>query len=229
MISLAITTYNRYEMTIESFSKVIDDERIGDIVILDDASTDGSYERLRDYFEGNEKVRVIRQVKNRGMSLNKKDAIGLAKYAWVLIFDSDNILDVNYLDALFAEPFYLTNVIYLPDGAMPQFPYQEFSGLFFDKKNVKKYLPVKYFEQALNTCNFFVHGPTYSRIYEENKSVLEVDTLWFNYLWLKAGYGFKFVKGMEYFHRVHEGSGWLRNPGLNIAKAEEIKKLIKDL
>lgn len=55
MLSLAITHYNRYEMVVESFAQVIDDVRLSEILIMDDCSTDGSYEKLRDHFKGNER------------------------------------------------------------------------------------------------------------------------------------------------------------------------------
>src|SRR4029079_8716889 len=126
-ISLAITTFNRFEMTVESFAQVLDDPRIDDIVVLDDCSTDGSYEKLVKHFKGVEKVRVIQQVKNRGMSLNKRDAIGYCKSSWVAIIDSDNIVGKDYIDkAHKIIPSHLT-CIFCPDFALPKFDYTGFS------------------------------------------------------------------------------------------------------
>lgn len=229
MISLAITTYNRYEMTIQSFAQVIDDPRISDIVILDDASTDGSYEKLRDYFVGNQKVRVIRQAENRGMMENKKDAIGLMNYSWGIILDSDNTFGVDYLDALFKEPFFITNCIYCPEWARPNFDYRAFSNITITRKNVNDFLPKPMFEQNLNTGNYFVHRDTYLKFYEYNKDIKETETLYFAYNWLKHGNAFKIVNGMQYDHLVHSNSGWLKNASYNIKKGEEIKQLIRDL
>jgi glycosyltransferase involved in cell wall biosynthesis len=39
-ISICIPTYNRVEMLFESFAKVIDNDNISEIVIVDDASID---------------------------------------------------------------------------------------------------------------------------------------------------------------------------------------------
>jgi len=102
-LSIAITTFNRLEFTIESFAQVLDDPRVDDIVILDDCSTDGSYEKLVKHFSGVEKVRVVRQAQNRGMSLNKRDAIAYAKNEWVAIIDSDNIIGKNYIESIFTK------------------------------------------------------------------------------------------------------------------------------
>lgn len=126
-LSLAITTYLRYEMTVESFAQVIDDPRIDDIVILDDCSTDGSYEKLRDHFAGNKKVRVIRQAQNRGMLVNKFHAVGYCKNEWVALIDSDNVIGKSYLDAIFSITVYpdllqlYKDTIYVPEFSKPTF------------------------------------------------------------------------------------------------------------
>lgn len=229
-LSLAITSYNRYDLTIESFAQVIDDARIDDIVILDDASTDGSYEKLRDHFAGNEKVRVIRQAQNRGMSLNKRDAIALAKNEWVIIFDSDNTLTRAYLDYL---QLFGTNLgakfILCPDNAKPEFSYKILRNEIIDSKSVSNLLSGEKGKQTnllLNTCNYVVNRTEYLKVYEHNANMLGTDTIWFNYLWLKSGNSFYVVPGMEYDHRVHQGSGFLKDVDYNMKQSEKIKNLI---
>lgn len=229
ILSLAITTMNRFEMTIESFAQVIDDPRIDDIVILDDCSTDGSYEKLRDYFKGNEKVRVIRQAQNRGMSLNKRDAIALSKNEWALIFDSDNILGKDYLDALerqiYKEGSFHQFCIYLPSFAKPNFDYRKYSCRTY---GVMQSPPVH--EEAancmMNTCNYVVNRNEYLRVYRHNPEMKGTDTIWFNYLWLKSANSFYVVPEMEYIHRVHEGSGFMSDVDYNMKQSEKIKKMI---
>lgn len=228
-LSLAITTYMRYEMTVESFAQVIDDPRIDDILILDDASTDGSYEKLKKHLEGNEKVRVIRQAQNRNMSLNKRDAIALSKNDWVIIFDSDNIISPKYLDAFYGQierdgrP--LDFCIYIPDFAKPQFDYRKFAGMTY---GVMKRPPVhdSMGNCMMNTANYIVNRQEYVKHYQYNAEHICSDTIWFNYNWWKAGNTFYVVPGMEYEHRVHPGSGFLQDAAYNMRKAEEVKKLI---
>jgi len=227
-ISLAVTTFNRFELTIKSFEKVLSDDRISEVVILDDHSTNGAYEGLRDYFEGSMKVKVIMQSNNRGMAVNKADAISFCKEEWVLILDSDNTIDVSFLDAI--EKLYLRpDTIYCPSFARPTFDYRTFSDIIFNRNNVKKYLDLPFFEQSLNTCNYLVYRRLYNSVFTKDESIKETDTLYFAYLWMRAGYSFHIVPGMEYDHLVHSGSGWLQNAAYNIQKAEEIKKLIRAL
>lgn len=231
-LSLAITTFNRFEYTVESFAQVIDDPRIDDIVLLDDHSTDGSYEKLRDHFAGNKKVRVIRQAQNRGMSLNKRDAIALSKNKWVIIFDSDNIISPKYLDAFYeqlerdgtAHHF----CIYMPDFAKPKFDYRRFAGMTY---GVMSRPPVHddMGNCLMNTANYIVNRNEYVRVYEYNAEHIASDTIWFNYNWYKAGNTFYVVPGMEYFHRIHPGSGFLQDADYNMKKSAEVRKLIMQL
>lgn len=233
-LSLAITTFNRFEYTIESFAQVIDDPRIDDIVILDDCSTDGSYEKLRDHFSGNGKVGVIRQASNRNMSLNKRDAIALSKNEWVIIFDSDNVIEKDYLDALQVQwdwelkPGTTKHCIYCPSFAKPQFDYRKFQN---QKFGGVKPVPAHddTFNCLLNTANYVVNRNEYLRVYEHNPEMKGTDTVWFNYLWLIAGNHFYVVPDMEYQHRIHSGSGFLQDADYNMKKSAEVRKLIMQL
>lgn len=230
-LSLAITTYNRYEMTVESFAQVIDDPRIDDIVILDDCSTDGSYEKLFFHFRDNYKVRVIKQAQNRGMLLNKAHAVAYAKNPWVILWDSDNIIGETYLYAYFDYSVYgemqlYPDTIYMPEYAKPQFDYRQFSGKKFNRHNSIDLIKDKMGNCLLNTCNYLVHRDTYGKVFEENPEMKGTDTLWFNYLWLKSGYSFYVVPGMQYFHRQHDGSTWLQHAEYNMKKAAELNRKI---
>ncbi len=223
-INLCLTSYNRFDLTVKSFEQVIDDERIGDILILDDCSTDGSFEKLSEYFDNHYKVRVVQQAKNRGMSVNKMMALALSKYPFAIILDSDNIIDTSYLNAI---PESLdVEMIYMPEFASPNFDYTKFAGMVIDKSNIKEFISDPIGNVCGNTCNYLVNPDKYIEVYQEDQSVKETDTLHFLYLWLKAGYKFTIVKGMQYFHRVHDQSGWLQNADYNLAKGEEIRNKI---
>lgn len=227
-LSLAITSFNRYEMTVESFAQVIDDPRIDDIVILDDCSTDGSFEKLVEHFKGNEKVRVIRQAQNRGMSINKLHAILYAHHSWVIILDSDNIIEPGYLDALEKMPFDEYTIL-CPVFAKPQFDFRKFSGKTFDLSSAPKAMADDSFNMAMNCCNYVVNKAHYKNAHDHQYGHVATDTVWFNYNWLKYGGKFHFVPGMEYFHRVHPGSGFLQDADYNMKKAGEVRKLIMAL
>jgi len=227
-LSLCLTTFNRFHLTIESFAQIINDSRIDDIVILDDASTDGSFEKLVEHYKDILKVRMIRQAQNRGMSMNKRDAIGYAKNEWCVILDSDNVIGPDYLDAIEKTMLY-GDTIYCPSFAMPEFDYRRYESFTVKKGDAAKLIREDMFNTCMNTCNCLVHRDTYLQTYRHNPAHIASDTIWHAYNHLKAGGSFYIVPGMQYFHRVHKGSGFLENAGHNMRMAQAVRELIMQL
>jgi len=224
-LSLAITNYNRYELTIKSFEKVLNNDRIGDILILDDASTDGSFEKLNEYFKDEPKVRLVQQVRNRGMQRNKRDAVAYSYNDWVILLDSDNELTEHYIEHIpeVLEP----KCIYMPSWAMPRFDYRQFQNILFDSDSVKQFIGVPFFGACLNTCNYVCHKETYINAFEYDSEILEADTINHLYNHLKKGGTFTVVEDMWYNHLVHDESGFMKNVHKNMADAMSLEKKIK--
>lgn len=241
-LSLCITTYNRPELTIKAFEKVYADPRIDEIVIVDDCSSSSNWHILQSAISNADsirfergKIRLHRNKQNLGMSRNKARAIELAKNEWCILFDSDNVLDVDYIDALYSIfPEDLDNlrpnIIYCPDFARPQFDYRKLSGRAFTPAMVKyEIAKSNELNMAMNTCNYVVNREKYLEAYKYDARHIASDTIWFNYNWLKAGNYFYFVPGMQYEHLVHDGSGFMQDAAGNMARAEEVRKLIMQL
>jgi len=251
-LSLCITTYNRYEMTVESFAQVLNDDRIDDIVIMDDCSTDGSLEKLAKHFKDyQDKVFVCTQPENIGMSRNKRDAIARASNEWCIILDSDNIIAPDYLDAFYnfavgggimAGAFNRINdiekFIFCPDFAKPNFDYRAFkcgntnigirSGIYSAQECAHEARDNE-FNCLLNTCNYIVNRDFYLKIYQYNPDHIASDTIWHNYNHLRNGGLLCVVPNMQYFHRVHDGSGFKQDIARNMQNAEEVRRLIQQL
>lgn len=225
--TLAITVYNRYELLLESFAEVVNDPRIDEILIVDDCSKASYWNRIRDLDKFNPKIRVIRQAENRGMMMNKRDAIGYAKNEWVIIFDSDNIIKPDYLDAIPGELF--KPFIYAPDFAWPSFDYRKFDGQEITAVNAAEFVADPVGNMCLNTCNYLVNRDEYLKAYVHWPHMKGTDTIAFAYHWLKAGNAFYITPGMTYFHRVHKESGFMEHAAYNMKRAAEIKTLIERL
>lgn len=234
-VSLCITTFNRPNLCIESFIDVIGDERIDEIIIMDDAGTWYNYQtlvglvRLVSFY--NDKINLKCQITNRGMSVNKKDAISFARNPWCVLLDDDNKIGPDYLDALEATPdlFDDPSEIYLPDFAKPLFDYTDYSGIGFCSKNIKEVSGMKMFGALMNTCNYVVNRDFYLKTWQYNPEMKGTDTVWHSLQHLKAGGGFYVVPGMQYDHRMHADSGFAKDMDYNMAKAFEIEKQIKAL
>lgn len=228
-ITLAITVWNRWEMLLESFAQVIDDDRIDEVLIMDDASELQYWDKIKELPKFNNKIKVVRQLTNQNMSRNKRDAIFNSKNEWVIIFDSDNVIGKDYLDALEriwnkpGQPY--SGWIYSPSFAKPIFDYRKFEDYVFDMSDAPK-LNDPNCNCLFNTCNYVVNKEEYLATWKENKEMKGSDTIWMAYLWLKAGHSLYVVPNMHYEHRMHQGSGFAQDMSYNMAKAEEIKKLI---
>lgn len=238
-LTLAITVFNRYDLLLESFAQVIDDPRIDEVLIMDDASKDEYWNKIKELPKFNDKIKVVRQLENRGMSYNKMSAIANSKNNWVIIFDSDNVIGKYYLNALEEEGELLTRFIYCPSWAMPNFDYRKFERKVFSIPHIfpdtkgslgkRPDLNDSMLNCLFNTCNYVVNRKEYLRVWKENKEMIATDTIYFNYLWLKEGNYFTVLPDMHYEHRVHKDSGFLQEVDYNMKKGEEIKKLIMAL
>lgn len=227
-LTFAVTTFNRYEMLLESFAGIIDDPRIDEVLIMDDCSEEKYWDKIKDLPKFNQKIKVVRQLQNRGMSVNKRDAVFNSKNEWVILADSDNIFGVDYLEALEVYGKLFPDTIYCPSFAKPNFDYRKYNLSTFGIKN-KPPLDESMANCLFNTCNYVVHRDTYLYVWKENRDMKGSDTIWFNYLWLQADKVFHVVENMHYQHRVHKESGFIKDLDYNMKKAEEIKKMIMDL
>lgn len=225
-LSLCITTYNRFDLLKESYAQVIDDPRISEIIIVDDCSTEpGIKEKVNSLAGG--KVKVFHQVQNRGMSRNKADAISYASNEWCILFDSDNVIGKDYLDAV---PEELTSdTIYCPSFAKPEFDFRFFERKTYNKTKAAREIKMDMFNVCLNCCNYLVHRDTYLQTYKYSYVHIASDTIWHAYNHLKAGGSFYIVNGMHYYHRVHKGSGFLQGVDHNMKMQNEVRKMIMDL
>jgi glycosyltransferase involved in cell wall biosynthesis len=212
MISLCITTYNRTDLLFESFSQVINDERISEIVIVDDHSPMEVFNTIFWYTKDIPKVKLYRNEKNLDCYKNKREAVSRASNDWVIIFDSDNIMTKDYVDAICSRKFeFNKDTILQPNAARPHFIFREYSGLVIDKHNVSIHMDESPFSTMLNAMNYFVNRDEYLRVWDGSVDPVTSDSIFHNYNWLKAGNSIYVVPGLEYEHRVHNGSHYQNN------------------
>jgi glycosyltransferase involved in cell wall biosynthesis len=216
-------------MTIKSFEQVLDDDRISEIIIMDDKS-EAKYQKHLKELATHPKIKLILNDVNLGCYRNKREAIFYASNPYVIIFDSDNVIDRSYIDSLFAMEWQ-PDTILSPDFAQPHFNYTAFSGLTITKENVKQYIPTASktrFDCLMNTMNYFVHRETYLSVWDGSIEPWTADTIFQNYNWLKAGNKIKVVPGMRYFHDIHENK--VREEGSHYKKyVRNTGNLYKDI
>lgn len=228
-ISIAITTFQRFDFTLRSFEKVLDDERISEIVISDDASTDGSYEKLCEHFKDDPKVKLFQNEVNQNMSKNKALAVERSSNPWVIIFDSDNILDKKYLDAVEKMYPWYPNTFYQPSFALDRFDFRKWQNIPITKSNVAQFMEEGMFRVSLNGHNAFVNRGEYLKNYEYNPDIKGADSIFFIFNWLSRGNVFYITPELEYIHTIHDSSGFMENIEINMKHAIELEQKIREL
>ena len=224
-ITLALTHFERAPMLLECVAQVINDPRIGEIVIHDDASRDGSYKKLCERFKEIPEVYLYQNERNIDCHRNKRNAVLQSTYDWVILFDSDNILRTDYLDCLYALERWDSHIVYCPEFAEPHFDYTAFAGKTVNRCNVAQFMQKKNFATALNTCNYFVNREAYLETWDGKVNPHTADSIYQALCWLKAGNAIHIVPGLRYFHRVHDKSHFKLNVHKtgNFAKEVEAK------
>lgn len=215
-------------MLFESFEKVYNDERVSEIVVSDDHSEKDIYYQLEKLFVHLPKIKMFRNDTNVDCYRNKKISVELATNEWCILFDSDNILDISYLDRIFEIENWQPQTSYMPSLAFPTFNYEKFVG-YISPNNVSIYFGQPMFDTMLNCMNFFVNKAEYLKVWDGGVNPHTADSLYFNYCWFKSGNQMYVVPKLSYFHRIHNGSHYKLNNHLTKdlyeKTIEEFKKI----
>jgi glycosyltransferase involved in cell wall biosynthesis len=213
MISLCIPTHNRTGLLFDAFREVVADDRVSEIVIVDDASDDEIFTTVAWFCKDIEKVKLYRNEKNLDCYRNKREAISKATNEWVIIFDSDNVITKSYIDRI--ENLYVAglnqNTIYHPSFAEPNFNFTTYEGLLFNKDNVSRYMHDGTFQTMLNAMNYFVNRDEYLKVWDGSVDPVTSDSIYQNFNWINSGGSIYVVPELKYMHRVHSGSHYQNN------------------
>ena len=100
MVSIIVPMYNA-EKFIERCLKSILDQSYEDIevIVINDGSTDGSFEHAKNLTAHDERVRIVNQ-DNHGLVYSRKRGIELAQGEYVLFVDSDDYIDHDMVENL---------------------------------------------------------------------------------------------------------------------------------
>lgn len=212
MISLCLTTYNRTDLLYESFLQLVNDDRISEIVIVDDASPEEVYQTIAWQTKAIPKVKLYRNETNLDCYRNKKRAVELASNEWVIIGDSDNVFTPEYVERLYLDGFiWNSKVIMQPSFAKPHFDFTKYNLQIVGNANVSHFMVDPTFQTMLNAMNYFVNRDEYLRVWDGSVDPVTSDSIFHNYNWLKAGNSIYVVPGLHYEHRVHDQSHYQNN------------------
>lgn len=210
-ITVSITTWNRFKETLESFVDIANDDRVSEIVIVDDCSEFPIFKQLETAAAFCDKVKLYRNGINYDCYMNKHHAVSFSSNPWTIIWDSDNVLTRSYIDKLYAIEKWEPDTFYQPAWAQPLFDFREYAGMTFTKHNVAEYLDKPMFSTMLNAMNYFVNRDRYLQVWQSDINPHTADSILQNYNHLRNDGKIYVVPDMFYNHVVHDGSHYKNN------------------
>jgi len=159
-LSFVIPTYNRKGSILRTIDSILSQSEIPssyEIIIVDDVSTDGTVELLFNKYKyelSEERIKIIVNNENVGVTGSKNAGYELAKGDWVIFLDSDDMLIADVLPKMLSE-FRLENkspIIFF--RCMDQ--EHNFVGVKFPEKtllNISSYVKNTSYGEALTCVN----------------------------------------------------------------------------
>lgn len=100
-LSIAIVNYKTYEYTKNSIKSALESldysDLDGEIILVDNASNDGSLEKLKEDFKEDPRVKFIKNDQNEGFSKANNKALKAAKGDYLLLLNSDTVVNKDTL------------------------------------------------------------------------------------------------------------------------------------
>lgn len=228
-ISVVITYFNRHETIHKALYNILNDDRVAEILIVDDCSKLDSYEYLKNFVSrlGSEKMRIIRNKINLGMFKNKLYALSQAKYDWSILLDSDNTLQKSYIDSIYKINNWDVSTMYCPSFSWPLLNNETLSGKEYLFKDIRELLihNSRVIKQFLNLGNFFVNKKEF---FDSTHNMIDfipyaADSIYINYLWTAKGNRLFIPNNCRYIHRVNGDSTWKIQSSNSVIVFENIK------
>lgn len=210
--SLALTTYNRANIIIPYIKRYETYENLNEIIVIDDYSHGSDYDCLKKESWSN-KVKIFQNESNVGCYLNKIYALSQTTSNRVLLFDSDNFFEEQYLDILkniLIQDNLNDDMIYCPESALPKFIYNHLTDIIIDKNNWNNLHNKE--ECFVNTGQQFFSRKAINclinNIIEDKTNPFATDAKYINYILIKNGFMLKCVKNLKYNHNISSDSIW---------------------
>jgi len=219
VISIAIPHYNNAEFMKDTLEYIVNDDRIAEIIICDDCSKD--FETLQALIQklNNNKIMLFKNETNIGCYHNKLFTLTKCNHEWVILLDSDNIINKEYIDVLYNIDTWDNTIIYAPMWAKtfpgthsPNLNYSKFKNQFIDHTNYLNNFHDIVFKCLINTCNYFIPVKPYLQImnkYTYTREIIDsLDSAVLFTDWLCDKNKVFVVENLTYFHRLHKNSNY---------------------
>ena len=221
-ISVAIPHYNNTMFINDTLLPLINDDRIGEIIIRDDKSND--FNKLIEIVDlnnkiCNNKIKLFQNITNIGCYHNKLLSINDCSYDWTILLDSDNIYDKTCIDVIFNLPEWNTNIIYapmwantFPGNSSPNLNYSIYTNQKISKDIYLREFNNITFQCLINTCNYFLPVKNYvncMKKYNYERCIIDsLDSAVLFSDWILNKNNIFVVNNLIYKHRLHPNSNY---------------------
>lgn len=224
LISFCLPTYNRLAWIGEAVMSILSqsDKNI-EIIIIDDGSTDGTWEFLTGWLNNNPRVFLLKNEKNIGAGPSRHKACEVAKADIVAVCDSD---DINFVERAEKTLDWFKNN---PESELVTFPYisigynnenlEDFPGEKFDHEEYKLSGKINYY---CNPSTAFKKKSYFETEGYKKENDTETDDCQFVRNWIKSGKKIDFAPGFAVIgHRVLPDSMMVKFRGFKPEWAEK--------
>lgn len=98
-VTIALSVYNVAEYLRASLDSIqAQTFKDFELLCIDDASTDGTWDLLQEYALRDSRIRLIRQERNQGLSVSRNRAIAEAKGEYLLMLDGDDLFAADMVE-----------------------------------------------------------------------------------------------------------------------------------
>lgn len=101
-VDIVLPAFNAETSIVRAAESVLGDPALGQLIIVDDASTDNTADRIRELAEAHSKVRAILLETNVGPAEARNIGVSHSNAEWVALLDSDDWMDENRISTLLA-------------------------------------------------------------------------------------------------------------------------------
>lgn len=103
-VSIIVPVFNAHD-TLERCVNSVLTQTVGDweLILVDNCSTDHSYELIEEYARNNRQIRALKE-STPGVSFARNAALEIAKGKYVCFVDSDDEIEPHYLESLLSDP-----------------------------------------------------------------------------------------------------------------------------
>ena len=242
-ITLTQTYYGDRAQYIKQNIEVIrNDDRVSEHIISNDDSSQVVV--LDGLARSCPKVKIYNNDPRLHLFRNNYATIERSTNPWVILIDSDNVIDTKFIDTCYAQAPWNDSIIYTP-GLAGRFDYRDTGFREINKSNIAAYVDMitgnRGVNDVLNLLNVFVNRDRYcaacrSEYLLENaapyglKSLLYgYDSIFSNFLMLKSGMTIKIIPELQYDHTVHDGSFYLSVADECTKQWHEVMALVRTL